>query len=148
MSFSQEIISLWFKIADIIPVPKRPVYCFVALTTMKSFEKLVLHHFNSIPASLDQHQFAFRGNRFTVDAISTAIHSVSTHLESNTYIRILFAINWLKHCNKLSGTFTNGSQGVWIGHNTSSPLMFNNGAHQGCMLSPFLFVLYSYDCSC
>lgn len=36
-------------------------------------------------------QFAFRTNRYTEDAMSTTLHSVSTHLENNNfYITMLF----------------------------------------------------------
>ncbi len=66
----------------------------VALTSilMKHFEKWVLQHIkNNIPTDLDPHQFGFRANRSTEDAISAALHSVFTHHENNnTYISSAF----------------------------------------------------------
>lgn len=55
-------------------------------------EKLVLQHIEvNNGASLDPHQFAFRPNRPTVDAVSTAFHPVFAHLENKySYIRMLF----------------------------------------------------------
>lgn len=67
----------------------------VALTStvMKCFEMLVLAHIqSSLLPTLDQHQFAYRANRSTEDAINTALHSALTHLESpGSYVRLLFA---------------------------------------------------------
>lgn len=43
------------------------------------------------PPTLDPHQFAYRSNRSTEDAVSTALHSVLSHLDKkNTYARMLF----------------------------------------------------------
>ena len=73
------------------------LYPPVALTTMmtKCFEKLFLVHikkmFLKIPAGLDSHQYTFRANTPTEDAIST-LQSVFTHIENKSkYIRMLFA---------------------------------------------------------
>ena len=59
---------------------------------MKCFERLVMAHINaSMPGILDPLQFAYRSNRFTVVAISNAIHMAITHLDKrNTYVRMLF----------------------------------------------------------
>ncbi len=58
---------------------------------MKSFEKLILQHVrDNGPANMDPHQDAFRSNRSTEDARSTALHSVLTHLENkNSYVTML-----------------------------------------------------------
>ena len=45
------------------------------------------HIKDNIPASLDPHQYAFRTNRSTEDAIATTLHSL--HVQ-NSYIRMLF----------------------------------------------------------
>ena len=46
---------------------------------------------DNIPASLDPHQYVFRTNRCTEDAIPTALVSVSTHMEDKIgFIRMLF----------------------------------------------------------
>ncbi|KAI3351361.1 hypothetical protein L3Q82_005900 [Scortum barcoo] len=56
---------------------------------MKCFERIVLKHIKDIiPAGLDQyHQFAYRENRSTEDAVSIALHTALTHLQlPNTYV--------------------------------------------------------------
>ncbi len=102
-----------FKTATIIPVSKTPAvsslndYCPVALTSilMKCFKKLVLQHIkNNIPASLDPHQFVFRTNRSTEDTISTALHSVFTHLKNNTSIRMLRLVIQYNHPHETDST--------------------------------------------
>ena len=100
-SLSQAIVPPCLKTSTIIPVPKKStVSCLndyrpVALTpiTMKCFEKLVRSHIiSSMPPRLvDPHQFAYRANRCTEDAIATALHSTLSHLEErSSYIRMLF----------------------------------------------------------
>ena len=98
-SLSQAIVPPCLKTSTIIPVPKKStVSCLndyrpVALTpiTMKCFEKLVRSHIiSSMPPRLDPHQFAYRANRSTGDAIATALHSTLSHLEErSSYIRML-----------------------------------------------------------
>src|SRR4029434_6652115 len=89
-----------FKASTIIPVPKKTaVTCLndyrpVALTPIpaKCLERLVMKHIRGItPASFDQHQFAYKANRSTEDAVALLLHTALEHLElKNTYIRILF----------------------------------------------------------
>ncbi|KAI4882104.1 hypothetical protein NFI96_000101 [Prochilodus magdalenae] len=97
---AQAAVPTIFKTATIVPVPKHPTASVlndfrpVALTPIisKCFERLVLSHLKScLPATLDPHQFAYRGNRSTEDAISTALHTALTHLDcQNSYVRMLF----------------------------------------------------------
>ncbi len=78
LSLTQATVPPSLKSAIIIPVPKKPSsncladYRPVALTPliMKCFERLVLKHIKTcLPASLDHHQFAYRTNRSTDEAI-------------------------------------------------------------------------------
>ena len=72
------------------PLPKKTNitalndYQPVALTSvvMKCFEKLVRSHIMSFhPPTFDSHQFAYRANRSTEDALATILHAALTHLE-------------------------------------------------------------------
>lgn len=99
-SLQQATVPTCLKTATIIPVPKSSSiaglndYRPVALTPviMKCMERLVLQHIKAqIPPDLDQHQFAYKPNRSTDDAISIALHTALNHLDtSNTYTRMLF----------------------------------------------------------
>ena len=100
LSLSKAIIPSCLKSTTIIPLPKKPVvsslndYRPVALTPviMKCLEKLVQQHIKaSLPATFDPHQFAYRSNRCTEDAITTALHTAVLHLErQGSYVRMLF----------------------------------------------------------
>jgi hypothetical protein len=59
---------------------------------MKGLERLAVSHINTIiPGTLDSLQFAYRSNRSTDDAPSSALHTVLTHLDKrNAYVRMLF----------------------------------------------------------
>ncbi len=122
-----------------------------------------------LPASLDPLQFAYRSNRSTDDAIAFALHTALSHLENkNTYVRMLFvdyssAFNTIvpatlvaklqtlglnrSLCSWILDFLTGRSQVVRMGNNTSSPLILNTGAPQGCVLSPLLYSLYTHDCT-
>ncbi len=49
-------------------------------------------------------------------------------------------------CSWILDFLTGRSQVVRMG-NTSSPLILNTGAPQGCVLSPLLYCLYTHDCT-
>ncbi|KAK3572709.1 hypothetical protein QTP86_006144 [Hemibagrus guttatus] len=173
----QAVVPTCLRSTTIVPVPKKPqVRCLndyrpVALTPiiMKCFERLVLPHIKaSIPTDLDSHQFAYRGNSSTEDAISTALHTSLSHLEHlNTYVRMLFvdfssAFNTIvphKLVDKLNNLgltttlcswildfLTNRPQNVKVRNHTSATITLNTGAPQGCVLSPALFTLFTHDC--
>lgn len=178
LSLQQAAVPTCLKTSTIVPIPKKsPVKCLndyrpVALTPviMKCFERLVLSHLKSvIPSDLDKHQFAYRSNRSTEDAISTALHPALTHLEtSNTYVRMLFvdfssAFNTvIPHqlvaklyilglssslCAWVMDFLTDRPQHVRVGKNISSSLTLRTGTPQGCVLSPMLFTLLTHDCA-
>ncbi len=141
----------------------------VALTPIfsKCFEKLIRDYICSVlPASLDLLQFAYCSNQSTDDAIAFTLHIALSHLENkNTYVRMLFvdyssAFNTMHLtatlvaklqtlglnrflCSWILDFLTGRSQVVRMGNNTSSPLILNTGAPQGCVLSPLLYFLYT-----
>ena len=144
----------------------------VALTSivMKCFERLVLQHLKScLPRDFDQMQFAYKANRSTDDAIATALHLTLSHLERpGTYARLLFvdyssAFNTIVPsilvakmtelgfsppiCTWVGDFLTGRPQVVRVGKHTSQQLELSTGSPQGCVLSPFLYTLYTHDCS-
>ena len=161
-------VPLCLKSSIVVLVPKKSaVTCLndyrpVALTTviMKCFERLILKYIKDIiPAGLDSHQFAYRGNRSTEDAVSIALHGALTHLEHpNTYVRMLFvdfssAFNTVipdkltlklhnlglpaSLCYWIGDFLTNRSQVVRIGDRTSSSLILKTGTHRVvCSVQP------------
>ncbi|KAL3065255.1 hypothetical protein OYC64_015434 [Pagothenia borchgrevinki] len=136
---------------------------------MKCFERLVKSFItSSLPESLDPLQFAYRANRSTDDAIALTIHTALSHLDQrNTYVRMLFidyssAFNTIVPsklviklrdlglnsalCDWILNFLTGRPQAVWMGNITSSTLILNTGAPQGCVLSPLLYSLFTHDC--
>ncbi|XP_024121111.1 uncharacterized protein LOC112142095 [Oryzias melastigma] len=99
-SLAQSTVPVCLKSSIIVPLPKKPHvssfndYRPVALTptVMKCFEKLVRRHITAaLPPGLDPHQFLYRENRSTEDAIATALHAALSHLEQRgSYVRMLF----------------------------------------------------------
>uniref|UniRef100_A0A669EXY2 Reverse transcriptase domain-containing protein n=1 Tax=Oreochromis niloticus TaxID=8128 RepID=A0A669EXY2_ORENI len=178
LSLDQAAIPSCLKSATIIPVPKKsPIsslndYRPVALTPviMKCFERLVLQHIKDyLPPEFDPHQFAYRANRSTEDAIATALHAVLSHLEQRqSYVRMLFvdyssAFNTIipdilitklvtlglppLTCAWIKDFLTNRPQTVRLGPHLSSTRTLSTGSPQGCVLSPLLYSLYTHDCS-
>ena len=177
MSLESGIVPSCFKVATIIPVPKKAKvkslndYRPVALTSvaMKTFEKIVLSH---LKAATDHHldplQFAYRAGRSVDDAVSLLIRTLLQHIDRpKTYARILFidfssAFNTIipdklhsklrnlqinSHlCTWLIDFLTDRKQSVRIDNITSTQINLKTGAPQGCVLSPFLFTLYTNDC--
>ena len=123
---------------------------------------------SSLPDYLDPLQFVYRRNSSTADTISLALHSTLEHLDNkDTYVRLLFldsssAFNTIiptkpisKLCGLSLGTslcdwilnfLTHRPQSVRVGNNTTSTIILNASAPQGCVLSPLLYCLYTYDC--
>ena len=144
----------------------------VALTSvvMKSFERLVLHHLKTITGPLlDPLQFAYRANRSADDAVNLALHFILQHLDSpGTYARILFvdfssAFNTIlpgllqdklyqlnvpdSLCRWITDFLTDRRQHVRLGTTVSDTRTINTGSPQGCVLSPWLFSLYTNCCT-
>ena len=175
-SLAQATVPTCLKTSTIIPVPKvQTVTCLndcipVALTPIiKTFERVVMSHIkNSINITSDCHQYAYRQNRSTADAVSAVIHQAFTHLEtSNSYVRLLFLdfssafntiipqtlVNKLSAlglssslCNWILDFLTHRPQSVRINNLTSSPTILNTGSPQGFVLSPLLYTLLTHDC--
>ncbi len=49
-------------------------------------------------------------------------------------------------CNWIMDILTNRPQHVRSGHTCSTTITLNTGVPQGCVLSPFLYSLYTHDC--
>lgn len=173
-SLSQVTVPLCLKSSIVVPLPKKlhinsfSDYRPVALTSvvMKCFEKLVQSHIISfLPPNFDTHQFAYRANSFTEDAILTALQAALCHLEHpGSYVRLLFvdyssAFNTiLPHklmdklvdlgiCLWIKSFLRDRSQRVRVGPYTSTAISLSTGSPQGCVLSPLLYTLYTYDCT-
>ena len=143
----------------------------VALTSvaMKVFERIVLRYLKEVTGHLfDPFQFAYQANRSVDNAVSLGLNFILQHLEKpRSYARVLFvdyssAFNTIiphKLFDKLSGMNVHSSICHWVldflldrpqvvkfqGF-TSGSVTLNTGAPQGCVLSPFLFVLFTNDC--
>ncbi|KAK1789901.1 hypothetical protein P4O66_002203 [Electrophorus voltai] len=138
-----------FKRSTIVLVPKKPQpsglndYLPVALTSvvMKCFEKQVRDFItSSLPASLDPLQFAYCHNCSTNDAIAHLLHTTLTHLDKGRGLHTSL-------CDWISNFLTDRPQSVRVGNGVSSTLTLSTGAPQGCVLSPLLYSLYTYDCT-
>lgn len=144
----------------------------VALTSiiMTGFEQLVMDYIkDTVDSNLDPHQYAYRKNRSVSDAVSAVVHSALTHLENrDTYARLLFLdfssvfntiipqtlVNKLlllglrpSLCKWVLDFLTNRPQSVKVHGISSSTIVLNIGLPQGCVLSPLLYTLLTYDCS-
>ena len=100
LSLRQSNIPTTWKTAEIIPVPKKPMFTDmnnlrpVALTpiVMKCFERLVLKLLKrEVEVQLDPLQFAYKTKRGVEDAVLVFVNNALKHMESpKTFVRILF----------------------------------------------------------
>lgn len=155
------------------PTPKdlndyRPI----SLTSVpfKCLERIILNSLKcEVEDKLDPFQFAYRSKKSTEDAVLYVVHSILEHLEhKNTSARALFidfssAFNTIKpsilieKLKKLSCSYkiysfvldflSNRIQQVKVKNIFSKPITINTGSPQGCVLSAFLFTLYTHDLS-
>ena len=144
----------------------------VALTSavMKVCERVVLCKLEKLVKDyLDPLQFAYRKNRSSDDAVFYSLENIYSHLEkTGSTVRIMFfdfssAFNTIQPhllvqkllniklpSSIISWIFdylTNRLQYVRINGFLSSAIRTNTGAPQGTVLAPFLFVLYTADCT-
>ena len=136
---------------------------------VKCLERIILAKIKEyILKHLDPLQFAYLPNRTTGDAINTLLDFTTSHLDQNpsNYVRSLFldfssAFNTMQPhllINKLAkyglppslqlwilNFLTNRTQYVKTSNGNSSPITINTGAPQGCVLSAFLFIVYTND---
>jgi len=112
--------------------------------------------------TLDPHHFAYWANRSKEDTIAIVLHAVLRHLEQQqSYARILF-VDYSSAFNTIIPdilitklgtlglpplTCTNRLQTVRLGPHLSSTRTLRTWSPQGCVLSPLLYCLYTYDCS-
>ena len=159
-----EIIPISKKTLPKVDNDLRPVTLTAILA--KSMERVMLPkimHF--VLPKLDNLQFAYLTDRSTEDAINFFLNNVLTHLDGEkTYARCLFidyssAFNTIQphilldRLNELGvppnlqlwilDFLTNRKQYVKTSSGTSSVITINTGAPQGCVLSAFLFVIYT-----
>lgn len=128
-------------------------------------QEAVLKHIKDCLSGFDPHQFAYKTNRSISTALPTALH----HLENpGTSVRMLFvdfssAFNTIipniliakfvdldfppTTCAWIKDFLTDHPQSVRIGKRSSSILMLSTGFPQGCVLSPLLYTIYTYDCT-
>lgn len=151
------------------PLPKvdndlRPVTLTAILA--KCFERTILPKISSCTKPvMDKLQFAYLPNRSTDDAIITLIHELTQHLDhGSNYARCLF-IDYSSAFNTMQphilierlATYnvparlqlfildflTDRHQYVRTDQEQSSSTTINTGAPQGCVLSAFLFIIYT-----
>ena len=118
---------------------------------------------------MDQHQYAYRENRPTEEAFTPALLTALTHLgKKGAYARLHF-INYSSAFNTIIPNqlltkplhlAVNNNLCKWIRHflkdrpetaslgpHQPSSLSLSAGAPQGCVLSPPLYSIYTYDCT-
>jgi hypothetical protein len=171
-SISQGTFPEEWKKANIVPIPKsKPAnavsdYRPVALTSTlsKCLERLLVSQFQ--PLVTDPHQFAYRPNRSTEDALLLTIDFITEHLDKHAKNRVqsLF-IDFTSAFNTISPTtlvnklvslnlnpnivnwtfsfLTKRQQRVITPNNSSKITHSSTGSPQGCVLSPILFSIYT-----
>lgn len=106
-SLAQCTVPAFLNTATIVPVPKTAkdsnhLCKWLTAVIMTCLERLFLKHIKAtLPPTLHSHQYAYRTNRSTDDAISTAFHTVLRDLEQRgAYVRLLF-VDYSSAVNKI-----------------------------------------------
>ena len=155
-------LHVWLCITNmttIFPVPKNnDVTCLndyrpIALKSiaMKCFERLVVAHINMPPHQI--HRWCsfyctphcpFTPGKKEHLYVSSAFNTI-VPLKLITKLRTLGLNTSL--CNWILDFLTGRPQAVRVGNNTSSTLILNMGAPQGCVLSALLYSLFTHGCT-
>ncbi|KAI3358986.1 hypothetical protein L3Q82_015366 [Scortum barcoo] len=138
------------------PSPKRPQstvtglndYRPVALTpiVMKCFERLVMAHIKDcVDVTVDPHQ----EQRLLCPPALCGFHlCVQYTIIPQTLVQKLTTLGLSSTlCNWVLDFLTDRPQSVRIHDVSSSSISLSTGSPQGCVLSPLLFTLLTYDCS-
>ena len=109
-----------------------------------------------LKAITDPVQFAYRANKSVGIAVNLALHYILQHLDSTrTYARILFQALLQEKpsqlsvpdssCRWITDFLSDRKQHVKLGKNVSDSQTISTGSPQGCVLSPLLYYLYTYN---
>ena len=136
---------------------------------MKSFERIMLKYMlPQVEHLLDPLQFAYRTKHSVEYATLSMLNVILEHLERRgSYVKILF-VYFSSAFNKIQphlmirklidfgfgkqfvmlvhSFLTNRSQYVNVSGVCSSHVSISTGAPQGCVLSPFLYTMYTNSC--
>ncbi|TWW75006.1 putative RNA-directed DNA polymerase from transposon BS [Takifugu flavidus] len=88
-----------------------------------------------LPPTLDPHQYAYHFSSAFNTVIPSKLITKLRDLGISTSI-----------CNWLLDFLTNRPQHVRLDHHCSPTLTVNTGVPQGCVMSPFLYSLFTHDC--
>lgn len=125
---------------------------------MKCLERSVSQHTRDC-LHLNLRQSVYRANRSTEDGIALTLHTALSHPENKeSFVRMLFVdyssvfntiipdILYNKTCTWIKHFLSNRPQTGRLGPHHSSTFTLSTGSPQGCVLSPLLYTLYTFDC--
>ena len=110
------------------------------------------HIKDCINVTVDPHQYAYRKNRSTEDAISSVVHTALTHL----CLPALCGLHISIQCNHTTDPDSKTQHNQTKLHplqlgpglfNRQAAITLSTGSPQGCVLSSLLFTLLTHDCS-
>ncbi|XP_054914356.1 uncharacterized protein LOC129378093 [Poeciliopsis prolifica] len=114
----------------------------------RSFDEMGCPEHKDHRNGLSDEQFAYRSNRSTEDAISSALHLSPVHLEKrNPHIRMLY---WTSAQHSIRPSlrtwYANWSPWASMLHCATGCWTLNTGYPEGCVLSTVLFTLMTHNC--